>query len=54
MTDKQGEKDILKVKHDDLWSRITGLAEEEDISYLEAAERCVKEYWNDYGLKKES
>jgi hypothetical protein len=49
----QGEKDILMAKQDDLWSRITALAEKEDISYLEAIERCVKEYWKDYGLRKE-
>jgi len=53
VTEKQGEKDILMAKQDDLWSRITALAEKEDISYLEATERCVKEYWKDYGLRKE-
>ena len=54
MTDQQKEKEILMSKKDDLWSRIQALAEKEDISYLEAIEKCVKEYWNDYGLKKES
>ena len=54
MTDKQREKDSLKAAEDDLWSRIKALAEKEDISYLEATERCVKEYWKDYGLTKES
>ena len=51
---KQEDKDILKATEDDLWSRIKALAEKEDISYLEATERCVKEYWKDYGLTKES
>ena len=53
-TRKHDEKDILKAPQDDLWSRIKALAEKEDISYLEATERCVKEYWKDYGLTKES
>ena len=43
----------LTATQDDLWSRITALAEKEDISYLEATERCVREYWKDYGLRKE-
>lgn len=47
-------KGVLEEEHDDLWSRIKALAEKEDISYLEAAVRCVKEYWKDYGLKKDS
>ena len=51
---KEDKKDFLKTKQDDLWSRIQSLAEKEDISYLEATERCVKEYWKDYDLKKES
>jgi hypothetical protein len=54
VTKRQSEKDIMMAKQDDLWSRIKALAEKEDISYLEATERCVKEYWKDYGLKKES
>jgi hypothetical protein len=54
MTDKQGEKDIIMAKQDDLWSRIKALAEKEDISYLEAIEKCIVDYWRDYGLKKES
>lgn len=51
--DKHNEKNAVLEKQDDLWSRITALAEREDISYLEAAERCANEYWKDYGLKKE-
>jgi hypothetical protein len=54
VTDKRSEKDIMMAKEDDLWSRIKTLAEKEDISYLEAIEKCVKEYWKDYGLEKES
>ncbi len=53
MEDKKNKNSIDK-KDDDLWSRIKALAEKEDISYLEATERCVREYWKDYGLKKES
>jgi hypothetical protein len=52
--EKEKNKEIFNAKKDDLWSRIKELAEKEDISYLEATERCVKEYWKDYGLKKES
>jgi hypothetical protein len=54
VTDQQKEKEILMAGKDDLWSRIKAFAEKEDISYLEATERCVREYWKDYGLKKES
>lgn len=54
VTDKQGEKDVMMAKEDDLWSRIKALAEKEDISYLEAIEKCITEYWKDYGLKKEA
>lgn len=52
--DEQGEKDTMMAKQDELWSRIKALAEKEDISYLEATEKCVTEYWKDYGLKKEA
>lgn len=54
MMERGENKGVLEEKQDDLWSRIKALAEKEDISYLEAAERCVKEYWKDYGLKKDS
>ncbi len=47
------EKEAMPGIKDDLWSRIKELAEREDISYLEATEKCVQEYWKDKGLSKE-
>ncbi|MCC6473662.1 MAG: hypothetical protein IT514_07955 [Burkholderiales bacterium] len=41
-----------KRKKDELWSRIATLASKEKLSYLEATERCVKDYWKDHGLDK--
>lgn len=52
--EREGDREFLDKKQDDLWTRIVALAEKENISYLEATLRCVKEYWKDYGLKKES
>lgn len=51
---KKDNKNSARPEEDDLWSRITALAEKEKISYLEATERCVKEYWKDKGLTKEA
>jgi hypothetical protein len=48
------DKNRARPKEKDLWSRITALAEKEGISYLEATEKCVKEYWKDKGLTKEA
>lgn len=50
MLDKKNEE---KVKQDDLWTRIKARAEKEKTSYYEAAEKCISEYWQDYGLTKE-
>ena len=44
----------MKPEENGLWSRITALAEKEKISYLEATEKCAKEYWKDKGLSKEA
>lgn len=52
MINKEGMNSVDQ-ENDDLWSRIMGLAEREDISYLKATERSVKEYWKDYNLSKE-
>lgn len=54
VSEKNTKQEISNSNKDDLWSRIKTLAEKEDISYLEATLRCVKEYWKDYNLKKES
>jgi hypothetical protein len=53
MQDMKGEKESMAEKKDDLWSRIKELAKKENISYLDATEKCVKEYWKDKGLSKE-
>lgn len=53
LTEKKDEKGIIVDKKDDLWFRITALAEKEDISYLEAVEKCIMGYWKDKGLSKE-
>ena len=53
MQDMKGGKESMAEKKDDLWSRIKELAKKENISYLDAAEKCVKEYWKDKGLSKE-
>lgn len=51
---KKDDKNSARSKEGDLWSRIMALAEKEKISYLEATEKCVKEYWKDKGLSKEA
>jgi len=47
-------EDPVSERKDDLWSRIKALAEKQDISYLDAAEKCVREYWKDKGLSKKA
>ena len=54
MAEKKDMRDLMMTEQDNLWSRITALAEEEDISYLEATEKCVKDYWKDFNLRKEA
>jgi hypothetical protein len=53
MQDIKGGKESTAEKKDNLWSRIKELAKKEGISYLDATEKCVKEYWKDKGLSKE-
>ena len=42
----------IKQVKDDLWSKITAIAEAEDISYGEATQHAVKEYWIEHKLDK--
>lgn len=53
MPNNKSDGELTAEKKDDLWSRIKQFAEEEDISYLDAAEKCVREYWKDKGLTKQ-
>jgi len=53
MEDMKDGKKSMAEKKDDLWSRIKELAKKENISYLDAAEKCAKEYWEEKGLSKE-
>ena len=53
MQDIKNGKEPVSEKKEELWSRIKELAEREDMSYLDATERCVKEYWKDKGLSKD-
>jgi hypothetical protein len=53
MQETESGKDSMSERTDDLWLRIKELAEREGISYLDATERCVKEYWEEKGLSKE-
>jgi len=53
MPDKKGGKKSTAEKKDDLWSRIKELAKKEGVSYLDATEKCVKEYWKDKALSKD-
>lgn len=47
-----GKRRDDKQQPQDLWSKIVAVAEAKDISYREATEIAVKEYWLEHKLDK--
>jgi lysozyme family protein len=47
-----GARREVKPTQPDLWSKIVTVAEAKDISYREATEIAVKEYWLEHKLDK--
>lgn len=47
-----GKRRDDKQQSQDLWSKIVAVAEAKDISYREATEIAVKEYWLEHKLDK--